>query len=55
LEEIANAMKSLQERFRALPDETLLAESAKIFGFGRLTATVREHLEQALKKAKSRA
>ena len=48
--EISNAMEYLRERFQALPDESLYSETAKVFGFPRVTSSIRKHFDAAVKQ-----
>lgn len=51
LVEISNAMACIRERFQSLPEEALYSETAKIFGFPRVTSTLEKYLDEAAKQS----
>ncbi len=48
--ELANAMSYVLNRFQGIPQEALYTETARLFGFGRITESSRPYYEEANKR-----
>ncbi len=52
VEEIKNAMSCLINRFHGIPQEAIYTETARLFGFGRITESSRPFYDEAYKRLK---
>ena len=50
VEEIRNAMACLINRFQGIPQDAIYTETARLFGFGRITESSRPFYDEAYKR-----